>query len=281
MEVKSLKEEWKKVLSYYNIFESNSDLFFEIMSKSYLIDQKDSIDIRDTPLIFYNGFYYSIPFSNLTNDIANIVAFRIKQNNNIYKKGNLFEAAIRNKWNKLFKVVHTEETKNGQQFECDMVFVFDNCLFICELKNEVQPYSLEDWFRFTIRKEQNISQTKRITEHFQNSESLKLKLGKSVDWTPKKTFSLLLYGCKYGLPTKENDVIVANETDIYNFFNKTPIGTWIVNEDNLSIYTTEFIEGYNYLEQFSHRLTIEDFYEYLKCPMAIRYLLNNNPEIHL
>lgn len=276
------KEEWKKTLHYYNIFENNSDSFFETMSRSYSTDPKEpQIDIRDTPLIFYNGLYYSVPFSNITSDIANIVVFRIKQNNNIDKKGSSFEQKIRCKWNKLLKTVHIEETESGEQFECDMAFAFDDCLFICELKNEIQPYSLEDWFRFTIKKEQNILQTRRITEHFENSKSLKLKLGKSVDWIPKKTFSLLLYGCTYGIPTKENGVIIANETDIYNFFNKTPIGALIVNENTPAIYTRKFIKGYTYLEQPYHRLTIEDFIEYLKCPMAIRYILDNNPEIHL
>lgn len=276
--LKKTKEEWKRTLQSYNIFEKNVEKFFDIMTASTFLDS--AIDIRDTPLIFYNGFYYSIPFSNLTNDIANIVACRIKTNNNIDKKGFNFEETVRKKWKKLFKIAHIEETENNQQFECDMAFEFDNCLFVCELKNEIQPYSFDDWFRFEIKKEQNVLQAKRIANHFQNSKRLKIKLGKSADWKPKQIFTLLLYGCKYGIPTIENGVIVANETDIYNFFNKTPIGTWIINKNKQATYIQEFIKGYNYLEQTSHKLTIENFNEYIKCPMAIKFLLNNNSDIN-
>ena len=272
--IKKTKDDWINTLHFHGIFNDNTEGFFAIMSKTYTVDP--SIDIRDTPLIYYNKFYYSIPFTTLTNDIANIVAFRIKQCNNLKEKGDAFETTTRSRWNKHFKVVHIKETKKGQEFECDMAFVFDDCLFICELKNESQPYSWDDWFRFSIKKEQNLLQIKRITEHFQNSEDLKRKLGKKSTWNPKKVLSLLLYGCKYGIPTTENNVIVANETDIYNFFNRTPIGTHIIDENNHTDTYIKYIEGYNYLENRFHKLTIKDFYEYIKCPMAIKYLLNNN-----
>lgn len=119
----------------------------------------------------------------------------------------------------------------------------------------------------------HLKQLKRITEHFKNSKFLIEKLDKQKNWHPKGVVSLLLYGCKYGKPTKDDNTYVANETDVYNFFNKTPIGKWEIDTSTKrALYKMFFLENYDYLSKKNHLLNIKDFYHYMEFPMALKYI---------
>ena len=243
--------------------------------------QKEQIDdYREKPLLRYKGCIYLLPYVILASDIINIILQESKKENRgrLDKRGITYENVTRDKWRKVVGCVgHCkgfDKTTNTHN-ECDMAFVFDDCLFICELKNEAQAYSYEDWKRFEIRKGENVAQLMRITNYFKNNNKLKRSLNKHNSWIPRKVISLLLYSGSVGKPQNVDNVYVANEHDVFCFFKRTPIRRIEVNPQRKRCnYITSYLTGYDYLKDQKHRLTIGDFYTYMKLPMCTKQIIS-------
>lgn len=243
--------------------------------------QKEQIDdYREKPLLRYKGCIYLIPYVISSSDVINIILRESQKENRtkIDKRGITYENVTRDKWRKVVGIVENckgfDKTTNTHN-ECDMAFVFDDCLFICELKNEAQAYSYKDWKKFEIRKGENIDQLMRITEYFKNNNKLKRALNKKPSWEPRKVISLLLYSGACGKPQKLGDGYVANEQDVFCFFKKVPIGQIeIIPQSKMYNYISSYLPGYDYLENQEHKLTIGDFDAYMKLPMCTKQLIS-------
>lgn len=247
--------------------------------------QKEVVDdYRVKPLLRYRGHFYLLPYVTIASDIINVIIQGSKKENSkkLDKRGKTYENITRAKWQKVVRRVEQcsdFEKSTNTHHECDMAFVFDDCLFICELKNEAQAYSFEDWKRFEIKKDENMAQLIRITNFFKNNNKLKKALRKQKSWMPRKVISLLLYSGSCGKPQKMGDVYIANEQDVFCFFNRTPIVRMDVNPQSEECeYVRLYLPGYEYLKNQKHRLTIEDFDSYMELPMCTKQILNELKE---
>lgn len=258
----------EKILKYFAIK-------FDNHTREYLDD-----DYREKPLLCYKGAYYLLPYVILSSDIINVIISESKEENEkrFDKKGRANEDVVKAKWKNVVGRIENYkgfDRATNTHCECDMAFIFDDCLFICELKNEAQVYSYEDWKRFEIKKDENIAQLVRITNYCKNNNKLKRALNKKSSWMPRKVISLLLYSNSCGKPQKVKDVYVANEQDVFCFFNRTPIRRMEINPQSKSFsYISSYLPGYDYLENRKHRLTIDDFETYMKLPMCTKYFFN-------
>lgn len=96
--------------------------------------QKEQIDdYREKPLLRYKGCIYLLPYVILASDIINIILQESKKENRgrLDKRGITYENVTRDKWRKVVGCVgHCkgfDKTTNTHN-ECDMAFVFDDCL---------------------------------------------------------------------------------------------------------------------------------------------------------
>ncbi|AJG98174.1 hypothetical protein LF65_01567 [Clostridium beijerinckii] len=234
-------------------------------------------DIVKYPFIEIDNDIYTIPRIVFCSDIVRILISIFEDlENNLQFKGNYYESYIRAKWreNGIKNIQKTDKILKDV-FDCDMAFVFDDNLFICEIKNLLQPSSLHEWHKFHIKTQQNLQQLERISNHYSEPQYLKgivKELLGNEDWVPKKIYSILIYSCYIGSIIENKRAFIASEVDIYNFFARTPLQQYNISRDKKeATLSYKYLDGYEYLEDKNHILNTIDFERYMECPMAIKY----------
>ncbi|WP_346892986.1 hypothetical protein [Clostridium sp. UBA871] len=267
--------EWEEIFIDGGIEERYHSCIFKAISFTRCSHGKRNIE--KYPFIVIENNIYTIPGIICYSDIVRVLISIFEDlENNLQFKGNYYEEFIREKWRKSgIKNVKKKEKILGDVFDCDMAFIFDEDLFICEIKNLLQPNSLHDWHRFYIKTQENLKQLERIANHYSESKHLKGMAKELVgrsDWLPKKVQPILIYSCYIGTIIKSKQALVTSEIDIYNFFARTPIRQYkISKEKKEAIFYSKYLNGYEYLENIGRTLTIADFEKYMECPMAIKY----------
>lgn len=233
-----------------------------------LVFEKESRDIRENPFIKYGNLIVTIPSFVATIDVFGVlISIFNNRNYQLNFKGAFFEKEIK-------KELELSGIKNCNckvdQYECDMAFIFDECLFICELKNEFQPINNIEWYKFYKNREKHISQLERIYKFYSsNLQYLLKKLGKPKIWKPKKIFKVLLYSNYLGETIVEKNLIISNWKNVINFFQRAPICINVLRDKKLYILKKINYKMYPYLKKEEKQLIVDDFIAFMKCPMSI------------
>ena len=275
---KKSKKEWLEILVAGGIEDKyHCDIIKTLSFFEYSCGKRD---IQNYPFIIENDIIYTIPGIICSSDVVRVlISFFENSEENIQFKGEYYENSIRDKWARNgIKNVKKKEKILGKDFDCDMAFLFNNDLFICEIKNLSQPNSLHKWHKFYIKTQENIIQLERTVNHYSQKfflEDIVKMLSVNPNWLPEKIHSMLIYSCYIGTTMRVKESWVASEIDIYNFFSKTPISHLKISENKKeAIYFFEYLKGYEYLEDNKHSLTIDDFEKYMQCPMALKFQQN-------
>lgn len=259
------EKEWIKIFKAYGFKEEKAKKILE-----ELTFQKEDKDIREKPMIRYQNLYITIPSFVWTTDIyETLVQFFNHREYQLNFKGTYFEEETRKQFEKAgIKTCHCKVN----QHECDMAFVFDDCLFICELKNEFQPLDSREWYRFYKKEEQHLEQLEDVYNFYkENLHYMKKKLAKEKNWKPRKIYKVLMYANYLGETYVKDNLIISNYHNIINFFEKSPICINILKDKNIYVIKGFNKKDYPYLKKEKSQLTIEDFIKYMRLPMSIWY----------
>ncbi|NRZ60365.1 hypothetical protein DZE42_003504 [Clostridium beijerinckii] len=213
--------EWKKLFDEGGIEEKYHFSIFNSISFTRCCVGKRNIE--KCPFIVIENYIYTIPSIVCYSDIVRVLISIFEDlENNLQFKGDYYESYIRERWRRNgINNIKKKEKILKDEYDCDMAFIFDEDLFICEIKNLLQPNSLHEWHKFYIKTQDNLNQLERITKHYSESKYLKGiakdLLGRS-DWVPKEIHSILIYSCYIGSTIKYKQALVTSEIDIYNFF---------------------------------------------------------------
>ena len=148
------------------------------------IDRKEA-ELMINELIFYDKSidYFDSPFFKVNKGLAIIpeivklikpsrtIESIMTRTNSKDNKGNNFEKYVCSilKYNK-FQFVTLKERVNKEEFQCDVVFIRNNEIFFCELKNENFPRSYKKYIASLENIEKYKSQIYRIYEHFKKNK---------------------------------------------------------------------------------------------------------------
>ncbi len=273
---KKSKREWCELFNDGGIEgKYHHEIFKELSFLKYSYGKRD---IQNYPFIADENYIYTIPGIICSSDIVRVLISIFEESeDNLQFKGEYYEDSIRNKWTRNgIKSIKKKEKISGKEFDCDMAFLFNDDLFICEIKNLSQPNSFHKWHKFYIKLEENLAQLERISNHYSEVrylEGIIKELSGDKNCIPKKIHSILLYSSYIGNPIKVKETWVASEIDVYNFLTKAPITQLEIVEDNATYYL-KYLKNYEYLKDKSHTLTISDFERYMQCPMAIKFQQN-------
>lgn len=259
------KKDWISIFKTYGFEEEKSEKILE-----ELTFQKEDKDIREKPILRYQNLYIMIPSFVWTTDIyETLVRFFNNKGYQLNFKGTYFEEKVRRQFEKIG--IKNCNCKVKQK-ECDMAFIFDDCLFICELKNEFQPLDSKGWYRFYKNKEQHIEQLEEIYKFYkENIHYIREKLAKEKEWKPKKIYKVLMYANYLGETYVKDDIIISNYNNIINFFERSPICINILKDKNVYVIENYNQKKYPYLKKQKSQLVLEDFIKYMTLPMSIWY----------
>lgn len=259
------EKEWIKIFETYGFDEEKSKKILE-----ELTFQKGDRDIREKPMLTYQNLYITIPSFVWTTDIyETLVRLFNHRKYQLNFKGTYFEEMVRERFEKAG--VRNCQVKVNQH-ECDMAFVFDECLFICELKNEFQPLDSQSWYRFYKEEEKHIEQLEDIYNFYkENLQDIKKKLGKEKHWKPKKIYKVLMYANYLGETYVKDNLIISSYVNMINFFERAPICMNILKDKTIYVLESYNSKDYDYLKKEKSKLTLEDFLKYMRLPMSIWY----------
>ena len=260
--VKTLNE-WIELFKNHGFREEKSRKIIE-----ELTFKSEDKDIREHPIIKYGNLYITIPSFVATIDIHEVLIHIFNANNyQLNFKGSYFESKVRKEFEEIG--IKKCSCKIGQK-ECDMSFIFDDCLFICELKNEFQPLSYLEWYRFYKKMDEHILQLNKIYDFYvQNLGYILKKLDKSNKWKPKKVYKVLLYSNYLGETIVKDNLIISNYRNITNFFEKTELCVDIRRDKKIYVLKGYNLKKYPYFNKEKIELNIEDFMDYIRNPMSI------------
>lgn len=156
------KKYWLDVLVASGVSENNVDALF-----SKLIYTKNASDLLDYPFIQVKDKY--LIAHNLMNDadLGLVLESRLKQSDvNMPERGKNFELLIINELkSKNIKAVRLHRKIENKEYECDVAFVIDEVLFLCECKD----YGIKELVNWNYNfYDKDIKQANRIFEFFEN-----------------------------------------------------------------------------------------------------------------
>ncbi|XID91528.1 hypothetical protein ACF3MZ_23910 [Paenibacillaceae bacterium WGS1546] len=173
-------------------------------------------DLFDTPLLCFNeNEYLIIPTLALNIDIARVLMCNfLKKKSNMDFKGTGFENQVleelREKGiccNGLLAKGKLNENEEEREFQCDVAFILNDDLYLCECKSYSQPTTHRGFYELVDKKYDTVvDQFKKITDFYKKNLNLvRSGLNLSDSWTPRKIYKLILVSSPLGAREKIDD----------------------------------------------------------------------------
>ena len=178
---------------------------------SYMIFSRKSSDIFDFPFIPIKDKFLLPHMIVESADTGLVLKSRLKQPDIAYSdNGKTFENYTLDilKYRNI-PSINLHHKISGKEYECDIAFVLDNVLFLCELKDTGSPQLLDGNYNFYLS---DIDQAKRITSHFETNKQYVMesfeKSGYHVNFN--KTIKFLIYNTNFHRSLKVDDIHVID-----------------------------------------------------------------------
>lgn len=121
------KDEWKEILIKYGTSKGDVDSIFELM-----IFDKKSVDLFDNPFVPCCGKYFVVPWLINEMEVGRVLLSKFSDKAGTEFKGYAFEEYILEALK--YCGIPATAMKN-KDYQCDVAFLLDDVLFICECKN--------------------------------------------------------------------------------------------------------------------------------------------------
>ncbi len=123
--------QWIAIMVKYGV----EPIYAEKLFASLILDKK-SVDLYDNPFIPCEAGYFIIPWMIKDMDVGKVLLSKFSNKRGIDFKGATFERHVLDVL-KYFRLpaVKLHNKFNGEEFECDVAFLIDDTLCLCECKN--------------------------------------------------------------------------------------------------------------------------------------------------
>lgn len=268
--------EWRNILLHAGVSELHLDVLLTKLTFS-----KQAKDLYDRPLIPFENGLVCLPNVVLLIDISQSLMSQLgidedKKHSSFSKKGTNFEKHIESLTKKQISryIPNLKARKDNNFFELDLIFEFDNDLFIIESKTQKQPGDHKEFYRNQEELREYIRKFNRNADYFLNNkiqkDSIKKKLGiKKINNIYKVFVSNVYQAINFW-----EGVYIIDEINYYNFMNRNSPQFHIVNPINKEI-TSINVDSYLYsgkatATQFLSLINSSHFNERLRERIGIR-----------
>ncbi len=263
------KKGWIRLLEKGGVDSKYSEKLFDLM-----VFNKKSVDIYDNPFIpceknikhfiFPNEQRYVIlPYLLKEMDVSLVLMSKFGAHLNVDFKGKLFEKYILDVLNYMgYHAINLYKRIEGKEYECDVAFVIDKTLFLCECKSR-KSYRFEDFDKREFEEDSN--QLNRIADFYKANKKIvkeQFKLKKEVNIEYDKVKCIVVHSRIMHGMVKKNNVYAL---DIYKFLQP-------FNRDGITEYLIELNPELKYCLQ--GEVTADKILKYYESPVCIYNYVN-------
>lgn len=201
------RNEWIELFTQIGIPQECANRIFDS-----LIYSKKSSDLYDFPFVRIKNKYMIVPALLNVAHPGKLLKSRFRQNDfNISQKGKLFEKEIVNMLKQHgLPVAQFHRKHDGEDYECDVAFLLDDTLFLCECKDNGDKYLYDYVANFY---ENDVAQMERISNFFEAHTEIIHEEFKKIGYSKirfKKVQKLLIYNTVFHSILKVKDVSVVD-----------------------------------------------------------------------
>lgn len=248
------RNKWIYLFTQANIPEECANKIFDSLTYN-----KKSSDLYDFPLVRTRNKYMIVP--TLLNVVhpGKLLKSRFRQNDfNISQKGKLFEKEIVNMLRQRdIPVVQVHRKHGGKDYECDIVFLLNDTLFLCECKDNGDKYLYDYVAKFY---ENDVAQMERISNFFEAHTEIIYEEFKKIGCSKirfKKVQKLLIYNTVFHSILNVKDINVVDYERFVAVFRR----------GNLDKRICDLYGGPS--DCLSGRITAEKLMRYLKSELLV------------
>ncbi|MBQ7761635.1 MAG: hypothetical protein IJ400_06230 [Clostridia bacterium] len=198
---------WKKLFIKSGIPKEYVDEIFDA-----LVFTKKSTDLYDFPFVKVKEKYMIMPALLHFAEAGQVLKSRVRQQDfNISEKGKGFEKEIKEiiKSNNIPTIsIHRKES--GSDYECDLAFVLDETLFLCECKDNGDKYIFNEISDFYM---EDVDQLNRIADYYTDNIGIVKEEFKKAGYKIrefKKVYRILIYNTVFHSCLDEKGVKIVD-----------------------------------------------------------------------
>lgn len=242
------KEEWIETFIKYGVSKEYASALFELM-----VFNKKSVDLFDNPFVPCCGKYFVVPWIIEEMKIGKVLLSKFSDKEGTDFKGEAFENYILD----VLKYCRIPAIRmKNKEYECDVAFLIDNVLFICECKNRGGDKAYDLSFDLM---DDDIYQVDRIATFYKEHPDIVKRSFQKAGYR-KISFNEVKKIVIYSKVT--HGVVIKDETfvmDIYKFLQPLV-------RDEMTDYLAR-----KYLlikESLTGKLTAQKIISYYSCPVS-------------
>ena len=200
-------DEWIELFTQVGIPVECANKIFDSLTYS-----KKSSDLYDFPLVRTKNKYMIVPALLNVAHPGKLLKSRFRQNDfNISHKGKLFEKEIVDMLKQHnIPVVQVHRRYAGKDYECDIVFLLDDTLFLCECKDNGDKYLYDYVAEFY---ENDVAQMERICSFFETRTDIICEEFNKIGYSNirfKKVQKLLIYNTVFHSILKVKNINIVD-----------------------------------------------------------------------
>ncbi|WP_163853083.1 hypothetical protein [Paenibacillus elgii] len=234
---------------------------------------KSDSDLFDTPLIRVgnNGGFILVPSLISSMDSTRVLMCNfLKRDSNMDFKGYGFEQRVIEDLQEMgisagglnakgFSDEGTERT-----FQCDVAFVIEKSLFLCECKAFSQPTTHRGFYELIEKKEKAVNiQLKAISKFYENNlQVVRTKLQLPSTWVPDRIVNILIVTPPVGSAEKIENTYIIDYSAFSKFINRDKPGIIAI--------TKKVKYEFNIFPELKGEITTEKLIKFLKKPIQVQ-----------
>ncbi len=118
--------------------------------------------------------------------------------------------------------IQAEKVEHKKKFDCDVAFILDSVLFLCECKGKYQASDFKAYVDL-----ENYLMGEAVTQHIRTCEFfeanlhlVKNKLNLPVNWSPGQIVRLIITSAKLGRPLQNKGIVILDENVFHAYFTR-------------------------------------------------------------
>jgi hypothetical protein len=226
-----------------------------------------SRDLLDAPFVTFGGALHLLPsvavFIEPAYSLESLLkSFTDSTTHELAFIGDGFETSIKASLAVAGIHGHKIERKNGdEKYDCDVAFVLDDVLFLCECKGKFIPSEFQSYAKLEqYLTNEAVTQHTRTCDFFaSNLQHVRHELGLPGTWTPIDIRRIIITSAKLGRPLANGGITIMDENTFYGFFARKHAAIRVS-----GVPVHEFLD-----ERLNGKPTAKAFMQFASAPPAI------------
>lgn len=153
--------------------------------------------------------------------------------------------------------VQAEKVEHKKKYDCDVAFILDSVLFLCECKGKYQASDFKAYVDL-----ENYLMGEAVTQHIRTCEFfeanlhlVKNKLNLPVNWSPGRIVRLIITSAKLGRPLQNKGILILDENFFHAYFTRHKPRIISLDGKTISEFHDERLVGAVNAESFLNYIT--------------------------